>query len=148
MYSGLTDLAIRGSGEETRVVSMPTVSIPKEGSLEEDEDMLEAAASNATIRISEDSDEDTKEEQIMPSLITLTMLPKTQWKGLVNLDIIKVCCTSLSCHESSPSWSSKLRAHLGAVSNFYSFWKGNACAYFDHRVQPGQDFFADVDVCV
>lgn len=92
MYSGLGDSATKGSGDNTRVVALPTLGLTKEDGMDEDEEMPEVVASEATPAVS------IEDEEMMipaldlstPSLITLTLLPKTQWKGLVNLDIIKV----------------------------------------------------------
>lgn len=95
MYSGLGDSATKGSGDNTRVVALPTLGLTKEDGMDEDEEMPEVVASEATPAVITDVDVD--EEMMIPaldlstpSLITLTLLPKTQWKGLVNLDIIKV----------------------------------------------------------
>jgi len=87
MYSGVADAT---PSEGTRVVSMPTVGLSKEDE-EVDEDapeVPEAAVVEAVDIL--DVDQEILRDPGVPSLITLTLLPKTQWKGLVNLDIIKV----------------------------------------------------------
>lgn len=93
MYSGLGDSATKGSGDNTRVVALPTLGLTKEDGMDEDEEMPEVVASEATPAVTTDEDEEMMIPALdlsTPALITLTLLPKTQWKGLVNLDIIKV----------------------------------------------------------
>lgn len=81
MYSGVADVK---ASEVIRTVSMPTVGLSKE-----DEDEEETTTKEATTVETMDVDMES-EDSAIPNLVTLTLLPKTQWKGLVNLDIIKV----------------------------------------------------------
>lgn len=86
MYSGMADLAT--TSDSPRVVAMPTVGRSKEDEVDDDaEEAPEAAA--VGVNSSETMDVDG-EKPAIPHLVTLTLLPRTQWKGIVNLDIIKV----------------------------------------------------------
>ena len=90
---GLGDSAAKGTGDNTRVVALPTIGLTTEDGMDEDEEMPEVVASESTPAVISDEDEEMMILALdlsTPSLITLTLLPKTQWKELVNLDIIKV----------------------------------------------------------
>ncbi|KAG0564859.1 hypothetical protein M758_8G142100 [Ceratodon purpureus] len=92
MYSGVEDLTTKAS-EGVRVVSMPTVGLSKEDEVDEDaEEVPEVAAVEVSTRGTMDIDGEipAMKGPSIPHLVTLTLLPKTQWKGLINLDIIKV----------------------------------------------------------
>nr|XP_010911920.2 LOW QUALITY PROTEIN: WD repeat-containing protein 36 [Elaeis guineensis] len=84
MFSGSSHIDFYGSGKEVRKVQMPSAS-SKEGS-EEDE----------SIRASGDPYQIEKAHPVpypnlqMPNLITLSLLPRSQWQSLTNLDIIKL----------------------------------------------------------
>lgn len=91
MYSGVADATPKGSSEAPRVVSMPTVGLSKEDEVDEDAEVPEAVEAVVTPETRDvDGEIAAMRDPSIPSLITLTLLPKTQWKGLVNLDIIKV----------------------------------------------------------
>ena len=92
LYSVVADLTMKGS-EVPRVVSMPTVGHSKEDEVDEDaEEVPEAAAVEAISRETMDVDGEIPALRgpSIPHLVTLTLLPKTQWKSIINLDIIKV----------------------------------------------------------
>lgn len=84
MFSGSSNIDSYGSGKEVRKVQMPSAS-SKEVS-EEDE----------SIHASGDPYQIEKARPVpyhnlqMPNLITLSLLPRSQWQSLTNLDIIKV----------------------------------------------------------
>jgi U3 small nucleolar RNA-associated protein 21 len=78
-----------GSGEDVVKVSMPSLSSSQ---FAEDDN----SAQDVTL-ISPESqptawevDELPHKPQIMPELVTLSLLPKSQWQSLVKLDIIKM----------------------------------------------------------
>lgn len=81
VFSGTSNLELSGSGKEVVNVQMSTVSLKE---ISEHEDM--------------DSDQSQIKDTVfasyschqIPDLVTLSMLPKSQWQNLVNLDIIKV----------------------------------------------------------
>ncbi|KAK4756150.1 hypothetical protein SAY87_006277 [Trapa incisa] len=84
MFSGSSDVHSYASGREVVNVKLPSIS-SKEEDLEHGEDSVvapdHAESQNATYRPSPHQ---------MPNLVTLSLLPKSQWQSLVNLDIIKL----------------------------------------------------------
>ncbi|KAL6557568.1 hypothetical protein OROMI_017918 [Orobanche minor] len=72
-----------GSGKETVCVNLPSVS-SKGNSLDENSD----EAKENPRELQENVRIPVKDKQI-PHLVTLSMLPKSQWQSLINLDIIK-----------------------------------------------------------
>ena len=93
MYSGLEDSDILPRGApHIASVAMPTVS---SGTLAEvevaEEDPVSVLPSNGR-----EDGEGVAEmvgeglRQLLPDLVTLAMLPRSQWQNLINLDIIKV----------------------------------------------------------
>lgn len=84
MFSGDSDINLYASGKEVVTVKLPSVS-SGEGSQAEE-------SNEPAIRHSESKDVPSflpLLEQI-PDLVTLSLLPKSQWQSLINLDIIKV----------------------------------------------------------
>jgi hypothetical protein len=77
-------------------MSMPTVSASKDGIIDEVEKMPELPAEDIMTSANDSHDEtiSVESKQITPNLITLSMLPKPQWQGLINLDTIKVVLVS------------------------------------------------------
>ncbi|KAK9293293.1 hypothetical protein L1049_021285 [Liquidambar formosana] len=84
MFSGSSDVASYASGKEVVSVKLPTVS-KSEGSRDEgsDEPIVNQSQSN-------DASYTSHFNWKIPDLVTLSLLPKSQWQGLINLDIIKV----------------------------------------------------------
>lgn len=83
MFSGASNVNSYASGKEVVSVKLPSVS-SMESSQVEDSDQavvnhLESKEASFT----------TPDQQI-PDLVTLSLLPKSQWQSLINLDIIKV----------------------------------------------------------
>ena len=72
-------------------IKMPSTSILN---LNGQEEVVEDASEE------KDDEDDYKNyespEQISYKLVTLSLLPDSRWKNLVNLDIIRVCPSSLS----------------------------------------------------
>ncbi|XP_038987551.1 WD repeat-containing protein 36 [Phoenix dactylifera] len=84
MFSGSSNIDFYGSGKEVRKVQMPSAS-SKEVS-EEDESIH---ASGDPYQIEKACPVPYHSLQ-MPNLITLSLLPRSQWQSLTNLDIIKL----------------------------------------------------------
>ncbi|CAI9103007.1 OLC1v1001416C1 [Oldenlandia corymbosa var. corymbosa] len=83
MFSGSSDSASYGSGNEVLYVKLPSIaSAEAEGS---EENASEAAISNPPQLEALNSYLDKQ----IPDLVTLSLLPKSQWQSLINLDIIK-----------------------------------------------------------
>ncbi|KAI6684404.1 hypothetical protein NL676_030317 [Syzygium grande] len=83
MFSGGSDINLYASGKEVVTVKLPSVSSVEGSQVEE--------SNEPTIRHSESKDVPSFQplpEQI-PDLVTLLLLPKSQWQSLINLDIIK-----------------------------------------------------------
>lgn len=84
MFSGSSDIHSYVSGREVASVKLPSISSREEDLQHEEDSALapnHAESQNATYRPS---------PQQMPDLVTLSLLPKSQWQSLINLDIIKV----------------------------------------------------------
>eukprot|EP01018_Ginkgo_biloba_P020289 Gb_24979 [translate_table: standard] len=90
MYSGAADIESFVSGKKVVKVSMPTVSSKGEFENGEETGILVADSNNKKPNISISSMDDSYSAQLLPDLVTLAMLPKTQWQSLINLDIIKM----------------------------------------------------------
>ncbi|XP_027106936.1 U3 small nucleolar RNA-associated protein 21 homolog isoform X2 [Coffea arabica] len=82
MFSGSANFESYGSGNEVLSVKLPSVA-PAEGSPENDS---EKAILDAPLQ---DTSHSTKLDKQIPDLVTLSLLPKSQWQSLINLDIIK-----------------------------------------------------------
>uniref|UniRef100_A0A2N9G265 WDR36/Utp21 C-terminal domain-containing protein n=1 Tax=Fagus sylvatica TaxID=28930 RepID=A0A2N9G265_FAGSY len=83
MFSGASNVDSYASGKEVVSVKLPSVS-SMESSQVEDTD--KAVVNHVE---SKDASFQTQDQQI-PDLVTLSLLPKSQWQSLINLDIIKV----------------------------------------------------------
>nr|GMD62614.1 U3 small nucleolar RNA-associated protein 21 homolog [Ipomoea batatas] len=82
MFSGAVNFESYGSGKQIVSVKMPSVS-SEEGSQNDGD--------RATVKsqdVLDTSHFETSDQQI-PDLVTLSLLPKSQWQSLINLDIIK-----------------------------------------------------------
>ncbi|GMH23837.1 hypothetical protein Nepgr_025680 [Nepenthes gracilis] len=84
MFSGTSSIDAYASGKEVVSVNLPSIS-SIEGSLDND---VEKTSDNY-LQLKGTSGI-TFCEQKIPDLVTLSLLPKTQWHSLINLDIIKV----------------------------------------------------------
>ncbi|GLT28646.1 hypothetical protein SLA2020_035620 [Shorea laevis] len=85
MFSGASNVDSFASGKEVVNVKLPSVS-QMDGLQVEDSD--ERAINHS---VSEDvSPVSSIPNQQIPGLVTLSLLPKSQWQSLINLDIIKV----------------------------------------------------------
>lgn len=86
MFSGASNIDSYASGKEVVKVKLPSLS-SVEGSNVENEDTdkptVNQSISNKVYTFPAFS-------QQIPDLVTLSLLPKSQWQGLINLDIIKV----------------------------------------------------------
>ncbi|XP_073002229.1 U3 small nucleolar RNA-associated protein 21 homolog [Typha latifolia] len=82
MFSGSSNIENYASGGHVRNVEMPSIS-SKEGSLEESTQPLvdQHQIKNSPL---------VHPDHQIPNLITLSLLPRSQWQSLTNLDIIKV----------------------------------------------------------
>ncbi|KAF3783674.1 WD repeat-containing protein 36 [Nymphaea thermarum] len=83
MFSGSCNVDFYGSGKEILSVQMPSVSTSK-GIEDEETPDLDDKDLFANKEVS------TYFHKQIPDLITLSLLPKSQWQSLVHLDIIKV----------------------------------------------------------
>lgn len=85
MFSGSSNVDSYASGKEVVSVKLPSVSSTK-GSQAEDSDERPI--------LSNPQPKDVPcfpiHNQQIPDLVTLSLLPKSQWQSLINLDIIKV----------------------------------------------------------
>ncbi|KAF9597469.1 hypothetical protein IFM89_018915 [Coptis chinensis] len=84
MFSGLSNLDSYASGREVISVKLPAVS-SKEGTQDVMSDHSTGQQSNM-----KDTLHALHFDFQIPELVTLSLLPKSQWQGLINLDIIKV----------------------------------------------------------
>lgn len=84
MFSGSLNVDSYASGKEVVSIRLPSVSTTK-GS--EAEDSNEPKENNLQ---SKDSTTFKSLDQQIPDLVTLSLLPRSQWQSLINLDIIKV----------------------------------------------------------
>ncbi|KAH7352052.1 hypothetical protein KP509_19G026800 [Ceratopteris richardii] len=94
LYSGILDYGSVVSGEKVVEVLLPMVSSADEHSNNnEDEECIKESTVQEIQKNSETSLEGELLgmcPQIMPDMVTLSLLPKAQWQSLVNLDIIKM----------------------------------------------------------
>ncbi|CAK9147531.1 unnamed protein product [Ilex paraguariensis] len=84
MFSGSSSVDSYGSGKEIVSMKLPSVS-SGEGSQEEDSDKPVVNHSQY-----QDTSRTPYLNQQIPDLVTLSLLPKSQWQSLINLDIIKI----------------------------------------------------------
>ncbi|CAN1224039.1 U3 small nucleolar RNA-associated protein 21 homolog [Linum grandiflorum] len=85
MFSRGTSVDSYASGKDVVSVKLPSISAT-EDSQDEDQD---GSKTNETMD-SEAPSISTLSQQQIPGLVTLSLLPKSQWQSLINLDIIKV----------------------------------------------------------
>lgn len=83
MFSGVSSVDSYASGKEVVAVNLPFVS-SLDGSQHKDSDEPAMNGSDFT-----QSFQTTQFDRYIPDLVTLSLLPKSQWQSLINLDIIK-----------------------------------------------------------
>ncbi|PIN27151.1 WD repeat protein [Handroanthus impetiginosus] len=83
MFSAPTKAGSYGSGKEVVSVNLPSVS-STEKSLDNDFDKTKANPEEV-----QDAPHSLVSDKQIPDLVTLSLLPKSQWQSLINLDIIK-----------------------------------------------------------
>ncbi|KAL0925732.1 hypothetical protein M5K25_004099 [Dendrobium thyrsiflorum] len=89
LFSGSLDVDSYASGKKVRNVQMPSVSSKQRSEDEEDRrEETHCALANQHLIIEEFSKSHFNQQ--IPDLVTLSLLPKSQWQSLTNLDIIKV----------------------------------------------------------
>ncbi|MCO5584789.1 hypothetical protein L7F22_038721 [Adiantum nelumboides] len=90
IYTGMINYENTGSGKRVVDMSLPTLSSlhkgTENGSIIEEPSVLKTEQKKS----SQEEEDFTTCSQIMPQLVTLSLLPKAQWQSLLNLDIIKV----------------------------------------------------------
>ncbi|XP_004513123.1 U3 small nucleolar RNA-associated protein 21 homolog [Cicer arietinum] len=83
MFSSSSNVDSYASGKEIVSVKLPSISSTEDTQVEHSGELVNASQpKNATTF-------PTQDKQI-PDLVTLSLLPKSQWQSLINLDIIKV----------------------------------------------------------
>lgn len=87
MFSGSSNVESYASGKNVRSTQLPSISSKEESA--EQESMDDAPEDQYQIKkfLSTENFGDQ-----MPNLVTLSLLPRSQWQSLTNLDIIKVGC--------------------------------------------------------
>lgn len=88
IFSGASNVDSFASGKEVVKVKLPSIS-SMDGS--QTEDSNEPVVDNS---VSKDTSVSATFIKQIPELVTLSLLPKSQWQSLINLDIIKVCLYS------------------------------------------------------
>ncbi|KAK1413287.1 hypothetical protein QVD17_35059 [Tagetes erecta] len=87
MFSGATQIGSYGSGKEVVNVKLPSISSGGEAS-KDDVDSDRPALTSSQPQAQPINHTPLLDQQI-PDLVTLSLLPKSQWQSLINLDIIK-----------------------------------------------------------
>lgn len=82
MFSGAASFASYGSGKEIVNVKMPSAASEKDGDKSDNRTIFEPLESSDTSQFLNSTHQ-------IPDLVTLSLLPKSQWQSLINLDIIK-----------------------------------------------------------
>ena len=83
MFSSTSTVDSYASGKEVVSVKLPSISSTEHSQVEQSDEVVNASQSKDAPRFP------TQDKQI-PDLVTLSLLPKSQWQSLINLDIIKV----------------------------------------------------------
>lgn len=91
MFSGDSRIDAYASGKEVVNVKLPSL-IAVEGSNAENEDTDKSIVKHS---VSKEASTFPAFSQQIPDLVTLSLLPKSQWQSLINLDIIKVYSPSI-----------------------------------------------------
>jgi len=90
MFSSTSNVDSYASGKEVVSVKLPSISSVERSQDEHSEELVNASQPK------DDLDFPTQDKQI-PELVTLSLLPKSQWQNLINLDIIKVFISQQYC---------------------------------------------------
>ncbi|XP_076941049.1 uncharacterized protein LOC143610452 [Bidens hawaiensis] len=88
MFSGATNIDSYGSGNQVVNVKLPSISSGKEASTD-DADSDKPALAQAQTQTQTQTQPITLLDKQITDLVTLSLLPKSQWQSLINLDIIK-----------------------------------------------------------
>ncbi|KAK7286622.1 hypothetical protein RJT34_21751 [Clitoria ternatea] len=83
MFSSSSNVDSYASGKGVVSVKLPSISSIEHSLVEHSDDLLNISQPKDTLEFP------IQEKQI-PGLVTLALLPKSQWQSLINLDIIKV----------------------------------------------------------
>lgn len=83
MFSSTSNVDSYASGKEVVSVKLPSISSAEHSRDEHYDEPMNASQPKDALYFS------TQDKQI-PELVTLSLLPKSQWLNLINLDIIKV----------------------------------------------------------
>lgn len=92
MFSGASNVDSYASGKGVVSVKLPSVSTTKDS---QDEDSDKPITNHPQ---SKDISGFPIHNRQIPDLVTLSLLPKSQWQSLINLDIIKVSLQPLLAH--------------------------------------------------
>lgn len=83
MFSSTSNIDSYASGKEVVSVKLPSISSVERSQDEHSEEPVNASQPKNDLEFP------IQDKQI-PELVTLSLLPKSQWQNLINLDIIKV----------------------------------------------------------
>ena len=111
MFSGASTVDSYASGKEIVNIKLPSVSSAKVSQAEDSDKPLVNTLQSKNAPAFHGLD------QQIPDLVTLSLLPRSQWQSLINLDIIKVFTELLFTHVTSD-------CHTFLSTNFY--W----CAFY------------------
>ena len=84
MFSGASSVDSYASGKEVVSIKLPSVSSTKGSQVQDSDKPIANTLQSKDVRASFGLD------QQIPELVTLSLLPRSQWQSLINLDIIKV----------------------------------------------------------
>lgn len=83
MFSSASNIDSFASGKDVVSIKLPTTSSTNDSQVENSEKLTNASKPNDTPGFA-------AQDKHIPDLVTLSLLPKSQWQSLINLDIIKV----------------------------------------------------------
>lgn len=87
MFSSTSNADSYASVKEVVTIKLPSISSTEHSQVEHSDELVNATQPKDT------SASPTEDKQI-PDLVTLSLLPKSQWQSLINLDVIKVFTNS------------------------------------------------------
>ncbi|XP_054800257.1 uncharacterized protein LOC129304574 [Prosopis cineraria] len=82
MFSGASNVDSFASGKEVVSIKLPSISSTNDSQVEHSDKLANASKSNDVLGF-------TAQDKHIPDLVTLSLLPKSQWQSLISLDIIK-----------------------------------------------------------
>jgi U3 small nucleolar RNA-associated protein 21 len=96
MFSGASNVDSYSSGKEVVSIKLPPLSSKGSRQADDSDEPVEPIVTHLQSKDASASAFLSQDQQI-PDLVTLSLLPKSQWQSLINLDIIKVflCLHSL-----------------------------------------------------